>query len=164
APHRRDRARIFPANAILDVPSVTGRRPVPPRPHTQGDRTMPGTSFPAARLAVAGLLLSAAPALALPEPAPAAPASRTLEFTYAATTTGVPAGKTARVWVPLASSDDYQDVKVVAKKLPPGGKVGKDKLYGNEMEYVEAKAGPDGKIPLEVVYRVTRKEVRFDDL
>jgi hypothetical protein len=127
---------------------------------------MPGTPFPAVRLAVAGLLLSAAaaPAVTLPEPARAAPASRTFDFTYAVTITDVPAGKTARVWVPLASSDDYQDVKVVSKKLPPGGKVGKDRLYGNEMEYVEAKAGPDGTIPLEVVYRVTRKEVRFDDL
>src|SRR5262249_27022345 len=99
-----------------------------------------------------------------PAPAQAAPASRTFEFTYAVTITDVPAGKTARVWVPLATSNDDQEVTIVSKTMPPGGKVGKDKLYGNPMEYVEATAGPDGRVPLEVIYRVTRKEVRVDDL
>src|SRR5260370_32223871 len=42
--------------------------------------------------------------------------------------------------------------------------VGWKEKAGYEMEYVEAKAGPDGKVPLEIVYRVTRREVRFEDL
>jgi len=125
-------------------------------------RSLRRAALGATALLLAAAALTNAPAAAAEEKK--GPATRTFEFTYEVTITDVPAGKKARVWLPLAASGDSQDVAVVSRRLPPDGKVGKDALYGNAMEYFEAAAGPDGKIPLRVVYRVTRKEVRFAGL
>jgi transglutaminase-like putative cysteine protease len=96
-------------------------------------------------------------------PAPArqkeGPKSRSFLFTYRATVTGLPAGKVARIWLPVPPSNDDQDVQVVSKQLPAEGQISREPMFGNSILYVEAKAGADGKVPLEVVYKVTRREV-----
>jgi hypothetical protein len=94
-------------------------------------------------------------------PGQAAAKSRTYRFTYDATLKNVPAGKTARVWIPLAQSGLDQDVAIVATTLPEGARhrVGTEKQYGNKMLYVEARANDGGTIPIQVVFRVTRREV-----
>ncbi|HEY1858929.1 MAG TPA: transglutaminase-like domain-containing protein [Gemmataceae bacterium] len=86
--------------------------------------------------------------------------SRAFLFTYSATVTDLPAGQTARVWLPVPPSNDDQDVEIVSKNLPGEAKIDKESKYGNQMMYVEARAGADGTIPLKVVYRIKRKEVR----
>jgi transglutaminase-like putative cysteine protease len=101
--------------------------------------------------------------LALTAPVAAAgekPRSRTFLFTYATTVTGLPPGKMVRVWLPVPPSNAEQEVKIVRKKLPGEGKIGREEVQGNRMLYVEAKAPADGKLPLEVVYKVTRKELK----
>jgi uncharacterized protein (TIGR03000 family) len=85
--------------------------------------------------------------------------TRTFLFTYSATVTGLPAEKTARIWLPVPSSTSEQEVEIVSKKVPPGGKIAKEEKHGNQIFSVEAKADKDGQIPLELTYRVTRKEV-----
>src|SRR6266404_4721089 len=76
------------------------------------------------------------------------PRSRTFVFTYAATVTGLPAGKVARIWVPVPPVTGEQDVEVVSKKLPGKALFGRDPTYKNLILYVEAKANEDGKVPL----------------
>jgi transglutaminase-like putative cysteine protease len=68
-------------------------------------------------------------------------------------------GKLARIWLPVPTSNEDQDVKVVAKQLPAEGRIAREPKFGNEMLYVEAKAGVNGQLPLSVTYRVTRHEV-----
>jgi len=95
------------------------------------------------------------------EPKVAAAKSRSFLFTYGATVTDLPADKTARVWLPMPSSSDDQEVKLEDDKgLPAGYKIEKEPLYGNSMIYAEVKGDKDGKATLEATYRVTRKEVR----
>jgi uncharacterized protein (TIGR03000 family) len=86
--------------------------------------------------------------------------SRTFFFTYGATVTGLPPGKVARIWLPVPTSSEDQDVQIVDKHLPAAMQIGKEAEYGNRILYVEAPAGPDGKIPLRVTYRVERHEVK----
>jgi transglutaminase-like putative cysteine protease len=88
------------------------------------------------------------------------PKSRSFVFTYRATVTGLPAGKLARIWVPVPPSNEDQDVQIVSKHLPAAGEISREPKFGNQILYVEAKAGQDGKIPLEMTYRVTRREVK----
>jgi uncharacterized protein (TIGR03000 family) len=88
------------------------------------------------------------------------PHSRTFLFTYAAMVTGVPAGDKVRIWLPVPPSNGDQDVKIESKELPAQGKIGRDSMYGNNILYLEAKAGADGTVPFKIVYRVTRREVR----
>ncbi len=113
-------------------------------------------------LAVAGVLASAVASFA-DEPAKSVtPKSRTFEFTYAATVTGLPEGKTARVWLPVPPSNDEQHVALVGKELPAKERIGRESQYGNRILYFEAAAGADGKVPLRLTYRVLRREVRGD--
>lgn len=46
--------------------------------------------------------------------------------------------------------------------MPGEGKIGREKQYGNDILYVEARADADGKVPLKLVYKVTRREVKGD--
>jgi uncharacterized protein (TIGR03000 family) len=93
------------------------------------------------------------------EPKPAAK-SRTFLFTYSTTVTGLPEGKPARIWLPVAHSDEDQDVTIAAKDLPKGAKVNEDKRTGNRYLYLETTPKADGNIPLSITYKVTRREVK----
>jgi transglutaminase-like putative cysteine protease len=106
-------------------------------------------------LSLTALLVSSAD---LPAPA----RTRTFQFTYAAVVTGLKAGETARIWLPIASSNADQDVSILSKELPAEGKINRQLPYDNHMLYLEAKADADGKIPLKVVYKVTRREAKGD--
>ena len=110
-------------------------------------------------LCLTALLLSP---LAVRAEASTPPRTRTFQFTYAAVVTGLKPGETARVWLPVASSNSDQDVSILSKDCPAGAKLGVDAPYHNHILYVEAKADADGKIPLKVVYKVTRREVKGD--
>src|SRR5262245_25087626 len=92
--------------------------------------------------------------------ADAMPKSRTFLFTYRTTVTGLPAGKLARIWVPIPPSNSDQDMQIMTKQLPAEGQIAREPKFGNQILYVQAEAGADGKIPLEVTYRVTRREVK----
>lgn len=87
------------------------------------------------------------------------PKARAFEFTYKVTVTGLPADKTARVWMPVPGSNEDQDVHVVATSLPPGNRLGREPLYGNQMFYAEVKPGADGSATVSATYHVTRREV-----
>jgi transglutaminase-like putative cysteine protease len=100
---------------------------------------------------------------AVKEAASDEPKSRAFQFTYSATITDVPAGKTVRIWVPIAPSTEDQNVEIVSKDLPVEGKIAKEEKYGNQILYLEAKPGADGTIPLKITYRVKRREVRGPD-
>jgi hypothetical protein len=88
--------------------------------------------------------------------------SRTFLFTYAATVTGLRAGQTARVWLPVPPSNEDQDVAIVSKEVPAGARLTRERQYGNHILYVEATPRADGTIPLSITYRVTRREIKGD--
>jgi uncharacterized protein (TIGR03000 family) len=87
--------------------------------------------------------------------------SRTFLFSYGATVTGLKPEQKVRIWLPVPPSNEDQDAKIESdKELPEGYKVTAGKEYGNRFLYVEAEADKDGKIPLGVTYRVTRRELK----
>jgi uncharacterized protein (TIGR03000 family) len=87
-----------------------------------------------------------------------APRSRTFQFTYGAIINGLKPDEAARVWLPVPQSSHEQDVTVVSS--PNGAKINKEKKHGNAMYFCEAKADADGKIAVEMVFFVKRKEVK----
>jgi len=87
--------------------------------------------------------------------------NRHFEFTYATTVKGLPPGKMARIWIPVATSSSVQKVTMDKDSINlPGYKIGQEKQYGNQILYVEAKADDKGQIPLQVTYDVKRYEVK----
>ena len=87
---------------------------------------------------------------------------REFEFTYGATVKGLQAGQTARIWLPVPPSNEDQEIKALGQQLPAKAKSARETKYGNEIMYLEAEANADGKIPLAVTYRVSRREVKAD--
>jgi uncharacterized protein (TIGR03000 family) len=98
-----------------------------------------------------------------PEPETKKPAvaarTRTFLFTYKALIKELPPGVMARVWLPIATSNDQQAVEIVEQFLGDA-QMSKEKEYGNTMAFFEAAPNADGQIPFELTYKVTRKEVR----
>ena len=86
------------------------------------------------------------------------PRTRTFQFTYAATVTDLKPGEAARVWLPAAQTTDEQEVTVIS--APKEAKLHHEKKHGNAMYYLDAKADADGKIALETVFLVKRRELR----
>jgi transglutaminase-like putative cysteine protease len=85
-------------------------------------------------------------------------AERHFTFHYAFTVNNVAAGERLRVWIPLAHSDAYQDVKVTAKSGDLPLKQVRQSQYGNEVLYAEAaKAGKD-EYKFSVDYDIVRYE------
>ena len=84
------------------------------------------------------------------------PGARTFTFTYEAEVTGLPAGQTARVWVPVPPTDAEQTVEVLEQKAPGTSKLTREGEYGNRIWYVEAKPDADGVLRLSAKYKVTR--------
>lgn len=95
---------------------------------------------------------------------PSSPRVRTFQFTYAATVTDLKPGQTARIWLPVPPSNDDQKVEIVQQDLPVKGQLQTERRDGNRMLYLEAKADDKGTLPLRLVYRVQRRELKGDRL
>ncbi len=77
------------------------------------------------------------------------------EFRYQATLPDLPGP--ARLWLPLASSDAFQQVVVKATNVPGTPKILTDRMHGNRVLFVELGPEDSGK-RLEIVYDVERLE------
>jgi uncharacterized protein (TIGR03000 family) len=90
------------------------------------------------------------------------PKKRAFEFTYAATITGLEPGQKARIWLPVPFSNADQDVTVRSRNVPTASRTTTEPTYGNQLLYVDAAGDDAGKVALEMVYQVTRREVRAE--
>jgi transglutaminase-like putative cysteine protease len=120
----------------------------------------------AVRLAV--VLLATGLIVVLPcradEEKPSTPKVRTFAFTYAATVTGLDPAKNARIWVPVPSSSEDQDITpkeseaVGARRVTV--KTATETRYGNQIWFVETMPDPAGTVALKFTYHVVRREVK----
>ena len=88
--------------------------------------------------------------------------NRTFQFSYAGTINDVKPGQEVSIWLPVAPTSLEQEAEIIAKKLPANGTFASEKQYGNNALFFKAVADKNGQVPFEVVYRVTRKEVKTD--
>ena len=86
-------------------------------------------------------------------------ATRAFRFVYGATLTDLEPGQKVRVWIPMATSNHEQDVALESTKLPAAFRETKEKKFGNTVMYFEAEANEKGEVPMEVAYRVVRREL-----
>ena len=92
------------------------------------------------------------------------PPARTFHFNYTFSVKDIPAGsKQVRVWIPLAQSDDHQNVRVVSVKAPAKTRMTKEPEYGNRMIYIEIQNPAATKADFTVEYEVTRREYTRGD-
>ena len=85
--------------------------------------------------------------------------SRAFRFVYGATLTELKPGTKVRIWLPLATSNHEQDVDLESTTLPAPFQETQEETFGNSVIYLEATANEKGEVPLEVTYRVIRREL-----
>jgi transglutaminase-like putative cysteine protease len=83
---------------------------------------------------------------------------RHFNFHYAFTVKNVSPGERVRVWIPLAHSDAFQDVKVVSINGDLPLKQVRQAEYGNEVLYAETSKAEKGEYKFSVDYGVVRRE------
>jgi transglutaminase-like putative cysteine protease len=77
------------------------------------------------------------------------------EFRYQATLPEI--SREAQIWIPIAESDDFQQVDIISLKVPGQYKMLDEKEYGNTILY--AALGPEhSRQTVDIVYHVVRKE------
>ncbi len=84
--------------------------------------------------------------------------SRHFTFHYAFTVKNVTPGQPVRIWIPMAHTDAYQEVKVVSATGDLPLKKTHESKFGNEMFYAEDKKAKAADLHFEVVYDVVRHE------
>jgi transglutaminase-like putative cysteine protease len=93
---------------------------------------------------------------------PAASKSRRFVLTYAGEVAGLKPGEPVRLWLPLPPSNGDQEVHIVRQELPAKGQTAREPVYGNDILYCKAAATAEGKAPFEIVYSISRQEVKSD--
>src|SRR4029077_4416336 len=101
------------------------------------------------------LLASSLPALAQ---AALTQNERHFNFHYTFTVKNVSPGERVRVWIPLAHSDAFQDVKVTSKSGDLPLKQVRQPEYGNEVLYAEASKADKTEYKFSMDYDVVRRE------
>ena len=84
--------------------------------------------------------------------------ARHFTFHYGFIVKDVPAGQKVRVWIPVAHSDDFQEVKIVSANGDLSLKKNRESRYGNAMYYAEAGKASKTELHFEIVYDVVRHE------
>jgi transglutaminase-like putative cysteine protease len=84
--------------------------------------------------------------------------SRHFTFHYAFTIHNVPAGKKVRIWMPVAQSDAWQEVKILSAKGNIPVKKTRDSRFGNEIYYAETSSAAQPELHFDVEYDVLRRE------
>ena len=81
-------------------------------------------------------------------------------FTYKFHVNDIPRGTAFRVWAPLASSDEFQSVRVVKMSGDLPLKRTRESEYGNQMVYAETRRAKQDRYSFEITYDVVRRERR----
>jgi transglutaminase-like putative cysteine protease len=90
------------------------------------------------------------------------PKTRTFQFTYSATVTGLPENKQAQIWLPVPPSNSEQHVRILKTSAPAKEKIATEPLYGNRIFFVKGKADAGGKINVAVTYLISRRELKAE--
>src|SRR5579885_2561659 len=96
--------------------------------------------------------------------AQAAKHARSFEFTYEAVLKNIPStAHTVRIWIPIASSNPHQAVKIIQKVVPVPARITRDPVFGNRMLYAVMKHPHSSTARFRIVYAVTRYEYSRGD-
>lgn len=85
--------------------------------------------------------------------------SRTFDFTYEATATGLQPLQAFRIWVPVPQRNEHQEVSLVQEENTGIARQTREAKYGNAFYYIEGQADGKGEARFTATYRITRREV-----
>ena len=103
--------------------------------------------------------LGESPALGKTKSTAGEPASRSFRFDYGATITGLSRGSRVRVWMPVARSDEHQQVVEIESSLPAQAQTAVEPVYGNKILYFETTAPASQTLSFNRAYWIRRSEI-----
>ena len=89
-----------------------------------------------------------------------AQSQRHFQFHYSFTVKSVPAGEPLKVWIPLAHSNAFQDVRLVSKQGDLPLRETRESEYGNSLLYAETPQAKQNTYKFTLEYDVVRHETR----
>lgn len=84
--------------------------------------------------------------------------SRHFAFHYAFTVKNLPAGRNVRIWIPVAQSDVYQQVKVASTIGDLPVRKTRESKFGNEIYFAESKGASQTELHFDIEYDIVRHE------
>src|SRR5271170_7793135 len=88
-----------------------------------------------------------------------APQTRTVEITYSAQVSAIPANsKRIEIWLPYPQSDENQKILKGKVSSPAPSKILTDPQYGNKIVHIDVKNPEVTDIPITMVFTVRRSE------
>jgi transglutaminase-like putative cysteine protease len=84
--------------------------------------------------------------------------SRHFTFHYSFTVRNLPAGKKVRIWIPVAQSDAYQEVKIISARGDLPLKKTSESRFGNQIYLAETSGSTQPELHFHVEYDVIRHE------
>jgi transglutaminase-like putative cysteine protease len=86
--------------------------------------------------------------------------SRSFQFDYEATVTGLLPDDHTRIWLPVPTNSPDQNVEILEFELPGAATMGRESRFGNRILSFDSRPNARGEIPLRISYLITRKEAR----
>ncbi len=86
-------------------------------------------------------------------------ASRSFQFHYRFTVTGLEPGEKVRTWLPVPTSSSHQRVDPLLYQLPAKPTFHREPQYGNQILFVETTVPPGGQLHFDLPYQIERQEV-----
>ncbi len=87
-----------------------------------------------------------------------AQSQRHFQFHYAFTVKSVPSGEPLRIWIPVAHSDSFQNVRLVSKQGDLALRTTRESEYGNTLLYAETPHAKQDTYKFTLEYDVVRHE------
>ncbi|MGI9519176.1 MAG: transglutaminase-like domain-containing protein [Pirellulaceae bacterium] len=81
-------------------------------------------------------------------------------FTYSGTIKGIAPDARVRVWIPVASDSEHQQIIKMTSNLPVESEITEESRHGNRMIYFELNNNAADEIPFSIEYEVQRNELR----
>ena len=87
--------------------------------------------------------------------------TRSFKFSYRAKLDNVPAGSKVRIWIPIATNNEHQQVEFLGATTPMPLQINKDAKYGNTIGYFETTVEQNGRLEFATSYNVIRSEAKL---
>ncbi len=84
--------------------------------------------------------------------------ARHFTFHYAFTVRDIPTGERVRIWIPDATPNEFQEVRVISATGDLPLKRTRESKYGNQMYFAEASKAKQSELHFEIVYDIVRHE------
>ncbi len=84
--------------------------------------------------------------------------SRHFTFHYGFSVRNIPTGEQVRIWIPVATTNEFQEVRVVSATGDLPLKKTRESKYGNQMYFAQASKAKKSELDFEVVYDIVRHE------